>query len=83
MPVCSDLTDPVYAMRETVTATVNVTMIVSASASGEASNGPSLRAFDSVHRADHEMTMGDAVNALVSSRQTFHQHARSPPPAVP
>jgi len=50
-------------MRETVTATLNVTMNVSVSVSGEVSNGPSLKAFDSVHRADHEMTMGDAVNA--------------------
>ena len=49
-------------MQETVTATLKVTMNVSVSVSGEASNGPSLRVFDSVHRVDHEMTMGDAVN---------------------
>jgi hypothetical protein len=49
-------------MRETVTATLKVTMNVSVSVSEEASNGPSLMAFDSVHRADHEMTMGHAVN---------------------
>jgi hypothetical protein len=48
-------------MRETETATSEVTMNVSVSVSGEASNGPSLRAFDS-DRADHEMTMGHAVN---------------------
>jgi hypothetical protein len=70
-------------MRETVTATLKVTMNVSENVSGEVSNGPSLRAFDSVHRADHEMTMGDVVNVQVSSRQTFHQHVRSPPPALP
>jgi hypothetical protein len=59
---------------ETATATLEVTTnpIVSASASEEASNGPSPWEFDSVHHADHEMTMGDAVNAWVSSRQTFH-----------
>jgi hypothetical protein len=70
-------------MRETVTATLKVTMNVSVSVSGEASNGPSLVAFDSVHRADHETTPGDAVNVWVSSRQTFHQDVRSPPPALP
>jgi hypothetical protein len=70
-------------MRETVNATLKVTMNVSVSESGEASNGPSLRAFDSVHHADREMTMGDAVNVGVSSRQTFHQHVCSPPPALP
>jgi hypothetical protein len=69
-------------MRETVTATSKVTMNVSVSVSEEASNGPSLRAFDSV-RADHEMTMRDAVNVQVSSRQTFHQHVCLPLPALP
>jgi hypothetical protein len=37
-------------------------MNVSVSVSGGVRNGPSLRAFDSVHSADHEMTMGDVVN---------------------
>jgi hypothetical protein len=49
-------------MRETETVTLKVTMNVSVSVSGEASNGPSLRAFDSVHRVDHGKTMGDVVN---------------------
>ena len=79
-------------MRETVTATLKVTtkviVISILSVSGEASNGPSPKAFDSVHRADHEMTTENALNVRVSSRQTFRQHARScnvcsPPPAVP
>lgn len=54
------MTVPVYAMRETVIATLKVTMNVSVSVSGEASNDPSP--FDYVHHADHEMTMGDVVN---------------------
>lgn len=70
-------------MWGTVTATLKVTMNVSVNVSGEASNGPSLVAFDFVHRADREKTTGDAVNVWVSSRQTFHQDVRSPPPALP
>ena len=49
-------------MRVTVTATLVVTMNVNVSVSGEASNGPSLRAFDSVHRADYGTMTGDVVN---------------------
>ena len=71
-------------MRETVTATSKATMNVSVSVSGEASNGPLLRAFDSdLHRADREMTTVHAVNVQVSSRQMFHQCVCSPPPALP
>jgi hypothetical protein len=73
---------------ETATATLKVTTnpIVSVSVSEEASNDPSPCELDSVHRADHET--GDALNVWVSSRQKFHQCARScnvysPPPAVP
>ena len=56
------MTVPVYAMRVTVTATLVVTMNVNVSVSGEASNGPSLRAFDFVHRADYGTMTGDVVN---------------------
>jgi hypothetical protein len=67
---------------------VTAKRIVIVIVSGEASNGPSSRAFDFVRRADHETTTGDAVNVWVLSRQTFHQHAKPcngclPPLAVP
>jgi hypothetical protein len=77
-------------MLETVTATAILTkttnVILILSVNGEASNGPSPRAYDSVHLADHET--GDALNVWESSRQTYRQHERSsnacsPPPAVP
>jgi hypothetical protein len=52
------LTVPVYAKRETVTATLKETenVNVSVSVSEEANNGPSPKAFDSFHRADHGTT---------------------------
>src|SRR5712672_3585096 len=78
-PAGSDLTAQVYAMRETVTATLNVIVIVSAS--GEVNSDRSPRAFDSVHRVDHETTAADA--SKVSSQQTFPQQAYLPPPAAP
>ena len=76
----------------TVTATAisisNVTAnaIVTGIVSGEASSGPSQRAFDFVHRVDHE-TMTAAAEIWVSIRQTS-RYVRScgvclPPHAAP